>query len=84
MMKTLYHPLSCSDTQPYIGGAISPIRDASALLSAKTVAVAFPLILWLNRRPFQRPVVWAVSILIFLFGLGWFIERVFDLSYMPI
>ena len=48
------------------------------------VAVVFPLILWLSRQSFQRPVVWAVSSLILLFGLGWFVERVFDLSYMPI
>jgi hypothetical protein len=26
----------------------------------------------------------AVSGLIFLFGAGWFVERVFELSYMPI
>jgi len=48
------------------------------------VAVVFPLVLWLSRQSFQRRVVWAVSGLILLFGLGWFVERVFDLSYMPI
>ena len=48
------------------------------------VAVAYPLIAWLNRQSFQRPVLLAVSALIGLFGLGWFVERVFDLEYMPL
>jgi len=48
------------------------------------VAVAFPLILWLSRQPYQRKVVLGISTFILLFGLGWFIERVFDLSYMPL
>jgi len=47
------------------------------------VAVVFPLILWLSRQSFQRRAVRAVSALILLFGLGWFVERVFDFSYMP-
>ena len=48
------------------------------------VAVVFPLVLWLSRRPFQKKVVWAASAVIFLFGLGWLIERIFGLEYMPI
>jgi hypothetical protein len=48
------------------------------------VGLLFPLILWLNRQVFQKQVVWGVSSLIFLFGVGWFIERVFELEYMPI
>ena len=48
------------------------------------VAIAYPLIAWLNRQSFQRPVMLMVSVLIGLFGLGWFIERVFDLEYMPL
>ena len=48
------------------------------------VAVVFPLVLWLGRRRFQKPVVWAVSAVIFLFGVGWLIERVSGLEYMPI
>ena len=48
------------------------------------VAIAYPLIAWLNRQTFQRPVVLAISALIGLFGLGWFVERVFDLEYMPL
>jgi len=48
------------------------------------VGLLFPLILWLNRQAFQRPVVWGVSAVIFLFGIGWFIERVFEFEYMPI
>jgi len=47
------------------------------------VAIVFPLIAWLNRQVYKRSVVLAVSVLIGLFGVGWFIERVFDLEYMP-
>ncbi len=48
------------------------------------VGLLFPLVLWLNRQAFQKQVVWGVSSLIFLFGVGWFVERVFELNYMPI
>ena len=48
------------------------------------VALVFPLIAWLGRRPYQRTVVWVVSAVIGLFGLGWFVERVFELEYMPL
>ncbi len=48
------------------------------------VAVLFPLILWLARRAYQRQVVVGVSVVILLFGLGWFIDRVFELDFMPI
>jgi hypothetical protein len=48
------------------------------------VGLVFPLVLWLNRQAFQRRVVLGLSAVILLFGVGWFIERVFDLSYMPI
>ena len=48
------------------------------------VAMVFPLIAWLNRQAYQRTVVLVVSAVIGLFGLGWFVERVFELEYMPI
>ena len=48
------------------------------------VALLFPGILWLNNQAFKKQVVWGVSGVILLFGVGWFIERVFDLEYMPI
>ncbi len=48
------------------------------------VVLLFPLILWLNRQAFQRQVVWGLSSIILLFGMGWFIERIFDFNYMPI
>ncbi len=48
------------------------------------VALFFPLIAWLSRQPYQRPVVVVVSAVIGLFGLGWFVERVFELEYMPL
>ncbi len=48
------------------------------------VAVFFPLTLWLAKRKFQRQVVFTFSSVILLFGLGWFVERAFNLSFMPL
>ncbi len=48
------------------------------------VALVFPLVAWLSRRPYQRTVVLVVSAVIGLFGVGWFVERVFGLEYMPL
>jgi hypothetical protein len=48
------------------------------------VAVFFPLTLWLAKKKFQRQVVFAFSSVILLFGLGWFVERAFNLSFMPL
>ncbi|MGH7597346.1 MAG: HupE/UreJ family protein [bacterium] len=48
------------------------------------VAVFFPLTLWLAKKKFQRQVVIVFSSVILLFGLGWFVERAFDLSFMPL
>jgi len=48
------------------------------------VAVFFPVTLWLARQRFHRRAVVMASAIIFLFGLGWFIERAFRLSFMPI
>lgn len=47
------------------------------------VGVLFPIILSLAKTKFQRQVVYAVSSIIFVFGLSWFIERSFALSFMP-
>jgi hypothetical protein len=48
------------------------------------VAAVFPAILWLSRQSFHIRAVQVLSAVILLFGLGWFVERVFDLSYMPL
>jgi hypothetical protein len=48
------------------------------------VAVFFPITLWIAKQKFQRRVVFTFSSVILLFGLGWFIERVFGLAFMPI
>ena len=48
------------------------------------VAVLFPVTLWLAKQRFRRQVVLAASGVIFLFGVGWFIQRAFGLSFMPI
>lgn len=47
-------------------------------------AVLFPGTLWLAKQRFRRPVVLAASGVIFLAGVGWFIQRAFDVSFMPI
>ena len=47
------------------------------------VALLFPLILWSARRPTHIRVVQGVSAVILLFGIGWLVERVLDLDYMP-
>ena len=47
------------------------------------VTLLFPLILWSARRPSHLRVVQAVSAVILLFGVGWLVERVLDLDYMP-
>jgi len=48
------------------------------------VAIAFPAILWLSRQSFHARAVQVLSAIILLFGLGWFVERLFGLSYMPL
>ena len=48
------------------------------------VALVFPLVAWLGRQPYQRTVVLVVSVLVVLFGLGWLVERIFGLEYMPL
>jgi hypothetical protein len=40
-------------------------------------AVLFPAALWLSKQPFRRPVTLAVSALVFLAGVGWFVQRAF-------
>ena len=47
------------------------------------VVLLFPLILWSARRPGHVRIVQGLSALILLFGIGWLVERVLDLDYMP-
>jgi hypothetical protein len=42
------------------------------------VAVLFPAMLWLARQRFRQAVVLATSVVTFLFGTGWFIQRAFE------
>ena len=48
------------------------------------VAIFFPITLWLAKQKFQRTAVFACSAIIFLFGLGWFVERAFGFAFMPL
>ncbi len=48
------------------------------------VTLLFPLILWSARRPGHARVLQGLSAVILLFGLGWLVERVLDLDYMPL
>ena len=48
------------------------------------VSLLFPLVAWAARSRHHRRVVVVASAVIFLFGAGWLVERVFGLSYMPL
>jgi hypothetical protein len=41
------------------------------------VAALFPVVIWLSRQPFRRPVVVSASTAIFVVGVGWFVQRAF-------
>jgi len=47
------------------------------------VAMLFPVTRWLAKTTFQRPAVVAVSLVVFVCGTLWFVERVFALKLMP-
>jgi hypothetical protein len=50
------------------------------------VGAFFPLTRWLSgrrRRKFKRRLVVAASCAILAFGAGWFVERAFELAFMP-
>lgn len=54
--------------------------------------VAYPLCRWIRGRseeghelnPRQRRLLWVGSAAVFLFGMGWLVERVFRLEFMPL
>lgn len=48
------------------------------------VALFFPLTRWATHSRYRRQLVWGISGMILLFGLGWLAERVFALRFMPI
>ncbi|MCC7265418.1 MAG: HupE/UreJ family protein [Candidatus Latescibacteria bacterium] len=48
------------------------------------VSLMYPLTVLAARSVYRRQLVWGVSGVILLFGLGWLVERVFSLQFMPI
>lgn len=48
------------------------------------VLVLAPIFLWLSHRRFGKGFQAGISLLVFLLGAAWFIERAFGLEYMPI
>ena len=46
-------------------------------------AALYPLARWLSDRPYRRTAVVATSGIIFLVGMGWFVQRAFGPSLMP-
>ena len=48
------------------------------------VSLLFPVVIAVGRSRYRTGTIKAVSAFILLFGLGWLIERVLDLSYMPL
>lgn len=54
-------------------------------LSQLAIAVVcWPLLLWIGRRTWAPRFRLGVSIILMLFGLGWFIERALALKFLPI
>jgi len=48
------------------------------------VLLVLPIALWLGKQSFAQRARVTASLLIFLFGLAWFVERAFGVSFMPI
>lgn len=48
------------------------------------VALLFPLVLYLARTSWRKPVIYFISGVILLFGMLWFVERIAGLEFMPI
>jgi hypothetical protein len=48
------------------------------------VGVLWPALWWVNRQPWSRAFRIALSIVIFLFGTAWLVERVFRVKFMPL
>ena len=48
------------------------------------VALLFPLVLYIARTRFRKPVIYCASAVILVFGLLWFVERILGLEFMPI
>jgi len=47
------------------------------------VGALWPLLWWINRQTWNAAFRIALSVVIFLFGLAWFVERTFHLKFMP-
>jgi hypothetical protein len=47
------------------------------------IASLWPLLWWINRQPWAGRVRVGTSVVIFLFGAAWFIERVSGMKFMP-
>jgi hydrogenase/urease accessory protein HupE len=41
------------------------------------ILVAFPIVLWIAKQTFQKKFIYAVSAIVLVFGIYWFIERTF-------
>ncbi len=47
------------------------------------VGALWPLLWWINQQPWSARFRIGLSVIIFLFGSAWFVERVFGLRFMP-
>lgn len=66
---------------------VSSLLSFNAGVEIGQLAVAaalFPLSRWLADRRYRQRVIAAVSGVIFVFGITWFVQRTFDLSFMPL
>jgi len=48
------------------------------------VGMLWPALWWINRQPWAARVRVGLSVVVFLFGAGWFVERTFRLKFMPL
>lgn len=89
----LVHGLGFSEVlREYLSGAgnlLVPVVAFNAGVELGQIAillVAFPLLALVRRSGEKRAraVAWAGSAVVLLFGLGWLVERVFSLEFMPL
>ena len=61
-------------------GGLASVKGA---LIGVIILILLPLIIWVSRQTFHKKFTVVISTIILMFGLLWFIERAFDVSFMP-
>lgn len=66
---------------------VSSLLSFNAGVEVGQLAVAaalFPLVRWLAGQRYRQPIIVVVSGVIFVFSIAWFVQRTFDLSFIPL